>query len=122
MVFSGWLWVDSDAELVIRMRQGDIASFEVLYDRYKVPLYRTALAVTGTVARQKRCCRMRSYFKSRLIIVLYYLRGYGLREITYVRDCTVGTVKSRLHYACQALRTRLKKDRGMGGVLATAAV
>ena len=31
---------------MIRIRQGDIRSFEVLYERYKVPLYRAALALT----------------------------------------------------------------------------
>lgn len=35
-----------DATLVDRIRQGDNAAFELLYERHSVPLYRTALAIT----------------------------------------------------------------------------
>lgn len=35
-----------DEELVSRIRQGDLGAFEALYDKYKLPLYRTALAIT----------------------------------------------------------------------------
>jgi RNA polymerase sigma-70 factor (ECF subfamily) len=35
-----------DEELVSRIRQGDLGAFETLYDKYKLPLYRTALAIT----------------------------------------------------------------------------
>ena len=36
-----------DIGLVTRIRSGDMAAFERLYDKYKRPLYQTALAITG---------------------------------------------------------------------------
>jgi RNA polymerase sigma-70 factor (ECF subfamily) len=51
----------------------------------------------------------------RVVIALYYVQGFSLSEIAYVLDCPVGTVKSRLHYACQALRKRLKEDKRLTG-------
>ncbi|MFB0537879.1 MAG: RNA polymerase sigma factor [Anaerolineae bacterium] len=35
-----------DSELIPRVRRGDLAAFEALYDKYKGPVYRTALAIT----------------------------------------------------------------------------
>jgi RNA polymerase sigma-70 factor (ECF subfamily) len=35
-----------DCELIPRIRQGDLAAFEALYDKYKGQVYRTALAIT----------------------------------------------------------------------------
>ncbi len=35
-----------DASLVARVQAGDLKAFEVLYNRYKGPIYRTALAIT----------------------------------------------------------------------------
>lgn len=38
--------VSKDADLVARTQDGDLRAFEVLYNRYKGPIYRTALAIT----------------------------------------------------------------------------
>jgi RNA polymerase sigma-70 factor (ECF subfamily) len=57
-------------------------------------------------------------FKQRAVIVLFYLQGFSLSEIAYVLDCPVGTVKSRLHYACKALRQKLRSDRRLSGEVA----
>jgi RNA polymerase sigma-70 factor (ECF subfamily) len=35
-----------DGELISRIRRGDLAAFEALYDKYKGQAYRTALAIT----------------------------------------------------------------------------
>ena len=35
-----------DSELIPRVRGGDLAAFEALYEKYKGPAYRTALAIT----------------------------------------------------------------------------
>jgi RNA polymerase sigma-70 factor (ECF subfamily) len=35
-----------DSELIPRVRRGDLAAFEALYDKYKGQVYRTALAIT----------------------------------------------------------------------------
>lgn len=51
-------------------------------------------------------------FKHRTVIVLYYLQDFSLKEIAYILDCPVGTVKSRLHYACQTLKFHLTPEHG----------
>lgn len=50
-------------------------------------------------------------FKHRAVIVLFYLQDFSLKEIAYILDCPVGTVKSRLFYACQILRGRLASEQ-----------
>jgi RNA polymerase sigma-70 factor (ECF subfamily) len=186
-----------DEELVSRIRQGDHEAFEALYNKYKLPLYRTALAITrdhGTAEELLQDTLVRAYaaldrvdasvalspwlhrivvnlsynwikrkrhfpvaldevleglavpasacpeevvegnelcqvireavdslsFKRRVVIVLYYLQGFSLQEISYILDCPVGTVKSRLHYASKALRAKLSKDRRLKEVLSYA--
>jgi len=57
-------------------------------------------------------------FKQRSAVVLFYLQGLSLQEIAYILDCPVGTIKSRLHYACKALRKKLSEDRRLTGEVA----
>jgi RNA polymerase sigma-70 factor (ECF subfamily) len=38
--------IGEDSELIPRIRRGDLAAFEALYDRYKGQVYRAALAIT----------------------------------------------------------------------------
>ena len=40
----------------------------------------------------------------RLTVILYYLTSLSLKEISYIMDCPVGTVKSRLHYGREHLK------------------
>jgi RNA polymerase sigma-70 factor, ECF subfamily len=46
-------------------------------------------------------------FNQRVVVVLHYLNGLSLDEVAEVLECPVGTVKSRLHYAREALRRKL---------------
>lgn len=46
----------------------------------------------------------------RVAVILHYIEGYGLREISDILDIPLGTVKSRLHRARQALRDYLDKE------------
>jgi len=179
-----------DAELISRVRRGDLRAFEALYDKYKREVYQTALAITrdrNAAEEILQDCFMRTYSnihklngegsiapwlhrvtvnlsyswgarrrpfllcledlvdrviapsgsspegqaerkeiqevvqeaidclspKHRAVIVLYYLHGFGLAEIAYILNCPVGTVKSRLHYACRNLERRLREDQRM---------
>jgi RNA polymerase sigma-70 factor (ECF subfamily) len=54
-------------------------------------------------------------FNQRAVLVLFYMQGFNLSEIAYILDCPVGTVKSRLHYACKTLRKTLEEDRRLTG-------
>jgi RNA polymerase sigma-70 factor (ECF subfamily) len=57
-------------------------------------------------------------FKQRATVVLFYLRGFSLAEISEIMNCSVGTVKSRLYYARENLRRELLADRRLPGDLA----
>ena len=49
--------------------------------------------------------------KQQTAVILYYLHGYSLAEAAQIADCNVGTMKSRVHYALKALRSRLPEER-----------
>lgn len=45
--------------------------------------------------------------KHRAVVVLHYFEDYSCDEIARILNCSVGTVWSRLHYACKRLRGQL---------------
>lgn len=45
--------------------------------------------------------------KHRVVVVLRYFRDLSCEEIAGILDCSVGTVWSRLHYACMKLQGQL---------------
>lgn len=47
------------------------------------------------------------HIDQRVVVVLYYLNGLGLQDISDILDVPVGTVKSRLYYARETLRGKL---------------
>lgn len=49
--------------------------------------------------------------KQQTAVILYYLHGYSLAESAEIAECSVGTMKSRVHYALKALRSRLPDER-----------
>lgn len=49
--------------------------------------------------------------KQQTAVILYYLHGYSLAEAAEIAECSVGTMKSRVHYALRALRSRLPEER-----------
>jgi RNA polymerase sigma-70 factor (ECF subfamily) len=44
----------------------------------------------------------------RAVLVLHFLEEFSLEEIATITDTPLGTVKSRMHYAKQALRKLLQ--------------
>jgi RNA polymerase sigma-70 factor (ECF subfamily) len=53
-------------------------------------------------------------FSQRVVVTLFYLSEFSLEEIAYILDCPVGTVKSRLHYARNKLRSQLTAEFEVG--------
>lgn len=47
------------------------------------------------------------HLDQRVVVVLYYLNGLGLQDIAEILDVPIGTVKSRLYYARENLRSKL---------------
>lgn len=42
--------------------------------------------------------------KQRVVVVLHYFEGHSCEEISQIVGCSLGTVWSRLHYACKRLK------------------
>ena len=51
--------------------------------------------------------------KQRAVVVLHYFEGYSCEEISQIVGCSVGTVWSRLHYACKRLKGTLLALEGV---------
>lgn len=49
-------------------------------------------------------------FEQRVVLILFYLNNFSIREIAYILDVPEGTVKSRLHYGRENLRQKLLGD------------
>ena len=47
----------------------------------------------------------------RSVVILHYYLDYSLAEIASIVDIPIGTVRSRLHYARQAMRSAIEADR-----------
>jgi len=47
----------------------------------------------------------------RAVLLLYFLEEFSLEEIAGITETAIGTVKSRMHYAKNALRKLVIKDR-----------
>ena len=45
--------------------------------------------------------------KHKAVVVLHYFENFGCDEIAKITGCSVGTVWSRLHYACRKLKGQL---------------
>src|SRR5512135_3367717 len=178
----------TDRDLIRRLCDGDLAALGTLYDRYRLPVFHTALAIThdrqaAEDILQECFLKLNSYapridvslplepwlyrvtvnlsytwisrrsrwlvslesvidklvsparagaeyhaemseFQAvlqraidslpagqRMTVILYYLNDLSLKEISYILDCPVGTVKSRLHYGREHLKKCLDAYR-----------
>lgn len=45
----------------------------------------------------------------RMTVILYYLNDLSLKEISYILDCPIGTVKSRLYYGREHMKRQLEE-------------
>jgi RNA polymerase sigma-70 factor (ECF subfamily) len=50
-------------------------------------------------------------FEQRIVLILFYLNNFSIREIAYILDVPEGTVKSRLYYGRENLRQKLQSDQ-----------
>lgn len=66
-----------------------------------------ALAQRGERERLLREAVMRLPEKQRIVVQMHYFDGKSCEEISQIVGCSVGTVWSRLHYACKRLRSVL---------------
>jgi len=52
--------------------------------------------------------------KQRTVVVLHYFEGHSCEEISKIVGCSLGTVWSRLHYACKRLKGILETSEALG--------
>jgi RNA polymerase sigma-70 factor (ECF subfamily) len=57
-------------------------------------------------------------FEHRVVLILFYLENFSLKEIAYILNCPIGTVKSRLYYGRRNLKRKLMSDRILEGEVA----
>jgi len=46
----------------------------------------------------------------RSVLLLHFIEDFSLEEIAGITEASLGTVKSRMHYAKKALRTLLEEN------------
>jgi RNA polymerase sigma-70 factor, ECF subfamily len=90
-----------------------LTSLETVIDRLVAPIrtnseYQAELSELQTVIQQAIDALPPN---QRLTVILYYLNDLSLKEISYILDCPVGTVKSRLHYGREQLKQCLDAYR-----------
>lgn len=90
-----------------------LTSIEALIDRLVAPVrtnseYQVEVSELQSVIRQAIDALPPL---QRMTVILYYLNDLSLKEIAYILDCPVGTVKSRLHYGREQLKQGLQAYR-----------
>jgi RNA polymerase sigma-70 factor (ECF subfamily) len=90
-----------------------LTSIETVIDRLVAPIrtnseYQAELSDLQTVIQQAIDALPPN---QRLTVILYYLNDLSLKEIAYILDCPVGTVKSRLHYGREQMKQCLNAYR-----------
>jgi RNA polymerase sigma-70 factor (ECF subfamily) len=97
-------WLTPMEGVIERLRAGPKSSPETIVEQNELQrIVREALSALR--------------LEHRVVLVLFYLGGFSLKEIADILDLPEGTVKSRLHYGRKRLRSRLERDgRALGGV------
>ena len=119
--FFTWLYriaVNSTLTHLRKNRLRTFFSFEKINEDDKVPAEVVAALTDGTGADQETFARelqeklneamQKLSIKHRTVITLFEIDGLGHQEIAEIMNCSVGTVRSRLHYAKQLLQSELQ--------------
>jgi RNA polymerase sigma-70 factor, ECF subfamily len=85
------------------------ASLDNVVDRLISPMKQAPDQVTeqSELRQNVRKAIEALHIDQRVVVVLYYLNGLSLQDISEILDLPVGTVKSRLYYARENLRGKL---------------
>jgi RNA polymerase sigma-70 factor, ECF subfamily len=111
--FGGWLFGIAHQKCVQRWRRGgaEQLSLERLSD---VPS-ESAPAPDELLIRQEQEAEFMEHLNQlppphRSVLLLHYLEDFSLEDIARITGASLGTVKSRLHYARKAIRKLIEKD------------
>ena len=119
--FGTWLYriaVNSTLTHLRKNRLRTFFSFEKINEDDKVSAEVIAALTDDTGADQETFARelqeklneamQKLSIKHRTVITLFEIDGLGHQEIAEIMNCSVGTVRSRLHYAKQLLQAELQ--------------
>ena len=119
--FFTWLYriaVNSTLTHLRKNRLRTFFSFEKINEDDKVSSEVIAALTDDTSADQETFARelqeklneamQKLSIRHRTVITLFEIDGLGHQEIAEIMDCSVGTVRSRLHYAKQLLQAELQ--------------
>ena len=106
--FDAWLYrlIVRACSDTVRVRRRWRAEVSVLHSEPSRPDHASELADRDQVERGLR----RLTEPQRTILVLSFYLGLSLSETADVLEIPIGTVKSRLHYAIEALRAAIDTD------------
>ncbi len=118
--FSTWLYrIAVNTTIKHRSRHKTEAALSVSADNFAggldaLPTASDAMPPGGgdpfvTASKRERDALLRNAVsqlpeKQRTVVVLHYFEGFSCEEISQIVDCSLGTVWSRLHYACKRLK------------------
>jgi RNA polymerase sigma-70 factor (ECF subfamily) len=74
---------------------------------FESPISVENLAMSRLEGSEIRQAMERISAEQRMALILFYFEGMSYQDIAQVCDCSLGTVKSRLHYAIARLRSIL---------------
>jgi RNA polymerase sigma-70 factor (ECF subfamily) len=114
--FSTWLYRIATNMAIKHWHRGkrdrQVVSEEDLPETVRGALADSGLEPSDEVERRARDRALRAAIdalpeKQRAAVLLHYFEEYSCEQIAAMAGCSVGTVWSRLHYACRKLRGRL---------------
>jgi len=90
-------------------RNRQVVSEEELPEGVRAALADPAPGPADTAEQRARDAALRGAIdrlpeKQRTVVLLHYFENYTCEEVATLLDCSVGTVWSRLHYACRKMR------------------
>lgn len=114
--FTTWIYRITVNTTIKQMKKSKLRQATSIDDP-AVGLQETLVSLNGdgpetTAEKRERSEAIRRAIRSlsdhhKAVVVLHYFQGCSCEEIARVLDCSVGTVWSRLHYACRKLQGQL---------------
>ena len=108
-LFAGWSYriLVNTCRDEMRKRRRPSADLDLLETMHGCPMRRSRSPTVTSWSGHSKGSRV----DQRSVVILHYYLDYSLAEIATIVDIPVGTVRSRLHYARQAMRSAIEADR-----------
>jgi RNA polymerase sigma factor (sigma-70 family) len=109
--FAPWLYRIAHNSAVSHLRKNSSFDDSLEYEEeMQTPGQNTDLSFSASDAQEVHWALDQIKPPHREVVTLKFLEGFSMKEIAEIVGVTLGTVKSRLHYAKNALRDILEKE------------